>query len=65
MISHLGSLTVAFTILPIRISAGTNIVAASVAQRSGYGGHAWVFLQDLPGFRQLRLDVLQDFRNNV
>lgn len=34
------------------------ILAGSLAQRSGYGGHAWVFLQYLLGFRQLGWDVL-------
>jgi glycosyltransferase involved in cell wall biosynthesis len=33
-------------------------VAGSVAQRPGRGGHAWVFLQYLLGFRQLGYDVL-------
>jgi hypothetical protein len=28
-------------------------VAASIAQRAGYGGHAWAFLQYVVGFRQL------------
>jgi hypothetical protein len=28
-------------------------VAASIAQRPGYGGHAWAFLQYVLGFRQL------------
>jgi hypothetical protein len=33
-------------------------VAGSVAQRAGYGGHAWVFLQYLLGFRQLGYEVV-------
>jgi hypothetical protein len=33
-------------------------VAGSVAQRPGRGGHAWVFLQYLLGFRQLGYEVL-------
>ena len=33
-------------------------VAGSVAQRAGHGGHAWVFLQYLLGFRRLGYDVL-------
>jgi hypothetical protein len=33
-------------------------VAGSVAQRPSRGGHAWVFLQYLLGFRQLGYDVL-------
>lgn len=33
-------------------------VAGSVAQRPGRGGHAWVFLQYLLGFRRLGYDVL-------
>ena len=37
---------------------GTVIVAGSLAQRPGYGGHAWVFLQYLLGFRRLGCDVL-------
>lgn len=34
------------------------LVAGSVAQRRGYGGHAWVFLQYLLGLRDLGYDVL-------
>ena len=34
------------------------MVAGSMAQRPGYGGHAWVFLQYLLGFRRLGHDVL-------
>jgi glycosyltransferase involved in cell wall biosynthesis len=34
------------------------VVAGSVAQRPGRGGHAWVFLQYLLGFRRLGYDVL-------
>ena len=37
---------------------GTIVVAGSVAQRPGHGGHAWVFLQYLLGFRRLGWDVL-------
>jgi len=33
-------------------------VAGSLAQRPGRGGHAWVFLQYLLGFRRLGFDVL-------
>jgi hypothetical protein len=33
-------------------------IAGSVAQRPGHGGHAWVFLQYLLGFRRLGYDVL-------
>ena len=36
----------------------TIIVAGSLAQRPGHGGHAWVFLQYLLGFRSLGYDVL-------
>lgn len=39
-------------------TAGTIIVAGSLAQRPGHGGHAWVFLQYLLGFRRLGWDVL-------
>lgn len=38
---------------PERITVG-----GSLAQRPGYGGHAWVFLQYLLGFRRLGYDVL-------
>jgi hypothetical protein len=34
------------------------VIAGSVAQRPGNGGHAWVFLQYLLGFRRLGFDVL-------
>lgn len=37
---------------------GTVVVAGSVAQRPGNGGHVWVFLQYLLGFRRLGFDVL-------
>jgi hypothetical protein len=37
---------------------GTIAVAGSLAQRPGAGGHAWVFLQYLLGFRRLGWDVL-------
>ena len=40
------------------MSRGAIIVAGSLAQRPGYGGHAWVFLQYLLGFRRLGFDVL-------
>lgn len=40
------------------MSSGTIVVAGSLAQRPGYGGHAWVFLQYLLGFRRLGYDVL-------
>ena len=36
----------------------TILIAGSLAQRPGYGGHAWVFLQWLVGFRRLGWDVL-------
>ena len=38
--------------------ARTILIAGSLAQRPGYGGHAWVFLQYLLGFRRLGWDVL-------
>jgi hypothetical protein len=34
------------------------VIAGSLAQRPGRGGHAWVFLQYLLGFRRLGWDVL-------
>jgi hypothetical protein len=37
---------------------GTIVVAGSVAQRPGNGGHTWVFLQYLLGFRRLGWEVL-------
>jgi len=40
------------------VSRGEILVAGSLAQRPGYGGHAWVFLQYLMGFRRLGWDVL-------
>jgi hypothetical protein len=40
------------------MSPGTVVVAGSLAQRWGKGGHAWVFLQYLLGFRRLGWDVL-------
>jgi hypothetical protein len=36
----------------------TLVVAGALAQRPGYGGHTWVFLQYLLGFRQLGFDVV-------
>ncbi len=40
------------------MTAGTIVVAGGLAQRAGYGGHAWVFLQYLLGFRRLGFEVL-------
>lgn len=40
------------------MTQGKIIVAGSLAQRPGIGGHAWVFLQYLLGFRRLGFDVL-------
>ena len=37
---------------------GIVVIAGSLAQRPGYGGHAWFFLQYVHGFRQLGYDVL-------
>jgi hypothetical protein len=37
---------------------GTVVVAAAVAQRPRFGGHAWVFFQYLIGLRRLGYDVL-------
>ena len=36
----------------------TILVGGSVAQRPGSGGHTWVFLQYLLGFRRLGYDVV-------
>ncbi len=36
----------------------TILIAGSLAQRPGHGGHAWVFLQFLLGFQRLGYDVL-------
>jgi hypothetical protein len=36
----------------------TVVIAGAVAQRPGYGGHTWVFLQYLLGFRRLGFDVV-------
>jgi hypothetical protein len=36
----------------------TIVIAGGLAQRAGYGGHAWVFLQYLLGFRRLGFDVI-------
>lgn len=41
-----------------RRSGRTVILAGSVAQRPGNGGHTWVFLQYLLGFRRLGWDVV-------
>ena len=38
--------------------AGSIVVAGSLAQRPGIGGHTWVFLQYLLGFRRLGWEVL-------
>jgi hypothetical protein len=37
---------------------GVIAIAGSLAQRPGHGGHAWVFLQYLLGFRRLGFEVL-------
>ncbi len=37
---------------------GVILIAGSLAQRPGHGGHAWVFLQYLLGFKRLGWDVL-------
>ena len=37
---------------------GTVVVAGALAQKPGHGGHAWVFLQYLLGFKRLGWDVL-------
>jgi hypothetical protein len=40
------------------MSRGTIIVAGAIAQRPARGGHTWVFLQYLLGFKRLGWDVL-------
>ena len=40
------------------MTAGTVVVAGSLAQKPRHGGHTWVFLQYLLGFRRLGWDVL-------
>jgi hypothetical protein len=40
------------------VTRGRVIIAGSLAQRPGVGGHAWVFLQYLLGFRRLGFEVL-------
>ncbi|MDB5302808.1 MAG: hypothetical protein JWM97_357, partial [Phycisphaerales bacterium] len=41
-----------------KATKGTIVLAGSLAQRPGVGGHTWVFLQYLLGFRQLGWHVL-------
>ena len=36
----------------------TLVIAGALAQRPGYGGHTWVFLQYLLGFKRLGWPVL-------
>jgi hypothetical protein len=43
---------------PKRDGHGTVVLAGSIAQRPGRGGHTWVFLQYLLGFRRLGWQVL-------
>lgn len=38
--------------------AETIVIAGSLAQKPGWGGHSWVFLQYILGFRRLGWDVL-------
>ena len=38
--------------------AETIVLAGSLAQKPGYGGHTWVFLQYILGFKRLGWDVL-------
>jgi hypothetical protein len=40
------------------VSKGTIVVAGALAQKVGQGGHAWVLLQYLLGFRRLGWEVL-------
>ena len=42
----------------MRTPEGRIVVAGSLAQKPAHGGHAWVFLQYLLGFRRLGWDVL-------
>ena len=51
-------LAVTYAILESTIMVKSIAVAGSLAQRPGHGGHAWVFLQYLLGFRRLGWDVL-------
>src|SRR5260370_23826295 len=37
---------------------GTIVIAGSVAQKPWHGGHTWVFLQYVLGFKKLGWDVL-------
>jgi hypothetical protein len=43
---------------PVTGKRGIAVVAGSVAQKPGYGGHTWVFLQYLLGLRRLGWDVV-------
>src|SRR5215211_5231982 len=43
---------------PHPLKRGTIVLAGSLAQRPGQGGHTWVFLQYLLGLRRLGWDVL-------
>jgi hypothetical protein len=36
---------------------GTIVIAGSLAQKLGHGGHTWVYLQYLLGFKRLGWDV--------
>src|SRR5689334_20854572 len=40
------------------MARGSIVIAGSVAQKPRHGGHTWVFLQYLLGFRRLGWDVL-------
>jgi hypothetical protein len=42
----------------IRSTAGTIVIAGAIAQKPWYGGHTWVFLQYLLGFKKLGWNVL-------
>jgi hypothetical protein len=41
----------------VTLSRETIVLAGALAQRPGHGGHAWVFLQYLLGFRRLGYEV--------
>src|SRR6266478_4241609 len=42
----------------MRHARGTIVIAGSIAQKPWHGGHTWVFLQYILGFKKLGWDVL-------